>query len=71
MILLSIAFWIEYRTSSGVTVSPLWKLTSSRRVNEYSIPAILLHGKKKDILLKAKAGEETGTVFYGNEVDFK
>ena len=58
-------------TSSFGTGGIATKIEAARRVNEYSIPAILLHGKKKDILLKAKAGEETGTVFYGNEVDFK
>jgi hypothetical protein len=30
-----------------------------------------LHGKKKDILLKAMEGEEKGTIFYGKEIAFK
>ena len=42
-------------TSSFGTGGIATKIEAARRVNEYSIPAILLHGKKKDILLKAKA----------------
>jgi glutamate 5-kinase len=58
-------------TSSFGTGGIVTKIEAARRVNEYSIPAILLHGKKKDILLKAKNGEEKGTVFFGKEVAFK
>ena len=58
-------------TSSFGTGGIATKIEAARRVNEYSIPAILLHGKKKDILLKAMAGEEKGTIFYGKEVAFK
>ncbi len=47
------------------------KIEAARRVNEYSIPAILLHGKKPKVLLNALAGEEKGTIFYGKEVSFK
>ena len=58
-------------TSSFGTGGIVTKIEAARRVNEYSIPAILLHGKKKDILLKAKEGGEKGTVFFGKEVAFK
>ena len=58
-------------TSSFGTGGIATKIEAARRVNEYSIPAILLHGKKKDILLKAMAGEEKGTIFYGKEIAFK
>jgi glutamate 5-kinase len=58
-------------TSSFGTGGIATKIEAARRVNEYSIPAILLHGKKKDILLKAMEGEEKGTIFYGKEIAFK
>ena len=58
-------------TSSFGTGGIATKIEAARRVNEYSIPAILLHGKKKNILIKAMRGEEKGTVFYGKEVAFK
>lgn len=58
-------------TSSFGTGGIATKIEAARRVNEYSIPAILLHGKKKDILMKAMEGEEKGTIFYGKEIAFK
>ena len=58
-------------TSSFGTGGIATKIEAARTVGEYSIPAILLHGKKKDILLKAMAGEEKGTIFYGKKASFK
>ena len=58
-------------TSSFGTGGIATKIEAARRVNEYSIPAILLHGKKKNILIDAMEGRETGTIFYGKEVAFK
>lgn len=63
---------IEVKGSSSFGTGGIaTKIEAARRVNEYSIPAILLHGKKKDVLLKAMAGEEKGTVFYGKEIAFR
>jgi len=58
-------------TSSFGTGGVATKIEAARRVNEYSIPAILLHGKKPDILIKAMTGEEKGTIFYGKKASFK
>ena len=58
-------------TSSFGTGGIATKIEAARRVNEYSIPAILLHGKKKNILIDALNGEAKGTIFYGKEVAFK
>lgn len=54
-------------TSSFGTGGIATKIEAARMVGEYSIPAILLHGKKEDILTKAMSGEEKGTVFYGKK----
>ena len=58
-------------TSSFGTGGIATKITAADMVGEYSIPAILLHGKKKDIILKAMSGEEKGTIFYGKQASFK
>ncbi len=58
-------------TSSFGTGGIATKITAANMVGEYSIPAILLHGKKKDILLKAMSGEEKGTIFYGKQAVVK
>ena len=47
------------------------KIEAARKVGEYSIPAVLLCGKKKDVLIKAMNGEETGTIFYGRKAAFR
>lgn len=58
-------------TSSFGTGGISTKIDAARMVGEYSIPAILLHGKKRDILLKAMSGEEKGTIFYGKKAGVK
>lgn len=58
-------------TSSFGTGGIATKIAAADMVGEYSIPAILLHGKKKDILLKAMSGEEKGTIFYGKKAGLK
>ena len=58
-------------TSSFGTGGISTKIEAAAKVGEYSIPSILLHGKKKDILLKAMSGEEKGTIFYGKKASFK
>lgn len=58
-------------TSSFGTGGIATKIEAARKVGEYSIPSILLHGKKKDILLKAMSGEEKGTIFYGKKAAFR
>jgi glutamate 5-kinase len=58
-------------TSSFGTGGIATKITAANMVGEYSIPAILLHGKKKDILLKAMSGEEKGTIFYGKQANLR
>ena len=40
------------------------KIEAARKAARYYIPTVLLNGKKEDILRKAAAGEETGTVFF-------
>lgn len=60
---------IEVKGSSSFGTGGIaTKIEAARHVNDFSIPAILLHGKKKDILLKAMAGEEKGTIFYGKDI---
>ncbi len=39
------------------------KISAAKIVNEYGIKAVLLNGKKEDIILKALDGIEKGTVF--------
>lgn len=58
-------------TSSFGTGGISTKIEAAAKVGEYSIPSILLHGKKKDILLKAMNGEEKGTIFCGKKASFK
>ncbi len=58
-------------TSSFGTGGIATKIAAADMVGEYSIPAILLHGKKKNILLKAMSGEEKGTIFYGKKAELK
>jgi glutamate 5-kinase len=40
------------------------KIAAAKKVAKHGIPTILLNGKKPDILRKAHAGEETGTIFF-------
>lgn len=58
-------------TSSFGTGGVATKIEAARTVGEYSIPAILLNGKKKDILIKAMSGDEKGTIFYGKKAAFR
>ena len=58
-------------TSSFGTGGVATKIEAAAMVGEYSIPSILLNGKKKDILLKAMKGEETGTIFYGKKAELR
>jgi len=51
--------------SSFGTGGIVTKIEAARRVGEYSIPMVLLNGKKKFIIRKVLAGEATGTVFFG------
>lgn len=44
------------------------KIEAARKVGEYSIPAMILNGEEKNIILKAMHGEAVGTVFYGKKV---
>ena len=55
-------------TSSFGTGGVQTKIKAARKVGEYSIPAIILNGTHKDIILKAMKGEAKGTVFYGSKV---
>ena len=58
-------------SSSFGTGGVVTKIEAARKVGEYSIPAVLLCGKKKDVLIKAMNGEETGTIFYGRKAAFR
>lgn len=55
-------------TSSFGTGGVQTKIKAARKVGEYSIPAMILNGTHKDIILKAMKGEAKGTVFYGSKV---
>jgi len=54
--------------SSFGTGGIVTKIDAARRVAEYSIPMILLNGKKEYIIRKAAKEEETGTVFFGGVI---
>jgi len=50
--------------SSFGTGGIVTKIEAARRVNAYGANLVLLNGKKVDIIRKASAGEEKGTVFF-------
>lgn len=51
-------------TSSFGTGGIITKIGAAKRVNEYTIPMILLNGKIPDIIKNATEGNGTGTIFF-------
>ena len=43
------------------------KIEAARHLGVYGIPTLLLNGETKDVILKARSGEVSGTGFFFNE----